>query len=110
MIDLLKKLQPGKGRVSREQVQSLLKNERERNQRLIGREESYLHFKAAADGAKPVTGIAVNVTSRGACLRLYSASGLPDQFLLKITSLKICRMVKVVWRDQTDIGVNFIDS
>jgi len=48
-----------------------------------------------------------NITSRGACLKLADAYGLPETFELTFEQGRTRRSCRVVWRTTDQIGVAF---
>ena len=50
-----------------------------------------------------------NITSRGACLKLADAYGLPETFELTFEQGRTRRACRVIWRTAEQIGVAFED-
>jgi hypothetical protein len=48
-----------------------------------------------------------NLSAGGACLRVSSTLGIPDDFDLLIEPEKAARACRVAWKDETQMGVTF---
>ena len=60
-------------------------------------------------GAAPVECAIDNVSNTGAALMLKDGSGVPDEFVLLLTSKgEVRRRCEVVWRLPSKIGVRFL--
>ena len=49
-----------------------------------------------------------NISPTGACLEVAGPAGIPDEFLLLIEHDQLKKNCRVVWRQPTKLGVQFI--
>ena len=49
-----------------------------------------------------------NLSAIGACLQVVSPIGIPDRFDLMVDSDHSIRPCRIIWRKQTQIGVEFL--
>jgi hypothetical protein len=49
-----------------------------------------------------------NMSEAGACLKVESPLGIPDEFELTFEAGDIVRRCRVVWRKETQVGVAFL--
>jgi hypothetical protein len=58
-------------------------------------------------GTHPITCTIRNISEKGACLQVQTSAGIPSVFDF-LTSGEPTRTCKTIWRDDTQIGVMFI--
>ena len=49
-----------------------------------------------------------NMSDKGALLEVAGPAGIPDEFVLVITNDPIKRPCRVIWRNPTKLGVEFV--
>jgi hypothetical protein len=59
-------------------------------------------------GKHPVPCIIRNISERGACLQVQTTTGIPAIFDFQRAGEPTVRRCKTIWRDDTRIGVMFI--
>jgi hypothetical protein len=57
-------------------------------------------------GKHPVPCAVRNISERGACLKVQTTVGIPEEFVFLIAG-ESARTCKTIWRDDTQIGVMF---
>lgn len=74
------------------------------------RERMFVEANVTTRSRKEHTGIIVDISDTGACIRFVSNNGLAVGEVVKlIAPLKsIRRYCKMVWRDQNDVGMEFL--
>ena len=60
-------------------------------------------------GKHPVPCTVRNISKRGACLKVQTTAGIPAVFDFALAGEPV-RTCKTIWRDDTQIGVMFIQS
>jgi hypothetical protein len=60
-------------------------------------------------GAHPIPCTIRNISEKGACLQVQTSAGIPSVFYF-LTSGEPTRTCKTIWRDDTQIGVMFIQK
>jgi hypothetical protein len=60
-------------------------------------------------GKHPVPCTVRNLSEIGACLQVQTTSGLPSQFKFAMPD-RPTRICKIIWRDETKIGVLFEEA
>ena len=74
------------------------------------RRKSYLRgLTVACDGTWARVCTVRNISERGACLKVQTTAGIPAVFDFVIAGQPV-RTCKTIWRDETQIGVMFIQS
>ena len=77
--------------------------------RIARRERTFLKAKASySDGAMSTPCTVVQISETGARLNIDASFVLPDLFDIEIPQRSITCRAKVVWRDQTQVGVEFM--
>ncbi|MFB0493014.1 hypothetical protein ABIE45_005600 [Methylobacterium sp. OAE515] len=66
------------------------------------------HIELSGGGAIDCT--IRNLSSGGACLRVVSVIGIPDEFVLSYGAETERRPARVAWRKETELGVALIDD
>ena len=52
----------------------------------------------------------VDISTKGACLQVPTALGLPREFLLSFDSFRSIRRCALVWRARDKVGVSFVGA
>jgi hypothetical protein len=60
-------------------------------------------------GKHPIPCTVRNLSESGACLRVQTTAGIPSEFIFLTASVP-ARTCKTIWRDDTKIGVKFIQQ
>jgi PilZ domain-containing protein len=61
-------------------------------------------------GTHPIPCVVRNMSERGACLKVQTTIGIPEMFDFIFAGEPAARTCKTIWRDDTQIGVMFIQS
>jgi hypothetical protein len=78
------------------------------DERRIGNRKRTLKTAQILFNQKSVISCAIrNLSDAGACLEVDSPMGIPDNFILVITSEAVRRPCVVAWRSMTRVGVAF---
>ena len=59
-------------------------------------------------GKHPVPCAVRNISEKGACLKVQTTEGIPEVFDFTFAGEPV-RTCKTIWRDETQIGVQFIE-
>ena len=51
-----------------------------------------------------------NISPVGACLEVAGPAGIPDQFLLLVEHDQLKKNCRVIWRQPTKLGVEFVSA
>ena len=54
--------------------------------------------------------VIMNFSATGALVRMESGYGLPEIVVLRIIQTGVTKKARVIWRDETDIGLHFIED
>ena len=60
-------------------------------------------------GKHPVPWTVRNISENGACLQVQTTAGIPAQFVFLIAD-EPAGTCKIIWRDETNIGVKFVQG
>ena len=71
------------------------------------RAHSFMEAIIITQNAYRKKGVAVDMSETGARLRFHSTEGLTEIVQVKIPLAKVDRSARVVWKDGTDVGVQY---
>lgn len=74
------------------------------------REETFRPGKIYTSSTNFHNCVIMNVSDTGALVRMESEYGIPDIVVLRIIQTGVTKKARVIWRDETDIGLHFVED